>query len=102
MWDCAATGFDACSTASNHSMDGGAAGVDQTIELLDAAGIETTGTARSAEERFPNLYEVREVTVGQLTGGEIEIVSGLEDGDTIAVLGASNLTEGMKVRPLGD
>jgi len=44
----------------------------------------------------------REVTVGRLTGDEIEIVSGLEDGDTIAILGASNLTEGMKVRPLGD
>ena len=26
----------------------------------------------------------------------------LEDGDTIAILGVSNLTEGMKVRPLGD
>jgi RND family efflux transporter MFP subunit len=44
----------------------------------------------------------REVAVGLLTGGEIEIVSGLEDGDTIAILGASNLTEGMKVRPAGE
>jgi RND family efflux transporter MFP subunit len=44
----------------------------------------------------------REVVVGQLTGDEIEILGGLEDGDTIAILGASNLTEGMKVRPLAD
>ncbi len=44
----------------------------------------------------------REVVLGQMTGVEIEILSGLEDGDTIAILGASNLTEGMKVRPLGD
>ena len=44
----------------------------------------------------------REVAPGQITGDEIEILSGLEDGDTIAILGASNLTEGMKVRPLGD
>ena len=44
----------------------------------------------------------REVEVGHLTGNEIEILSGLEDGETIAILGASNLTEGMKVRPLGD
>jgi len=43
----------------------------------------------------------RSVTVGQLTGDEIEILEGLQDGDTIAVLGASNLSEGMKVRPLG-
>jgi RND family efflux transporter MFP subunit len=44
----------------------------------------------------------REVVLGTMTGDEIEILSGLEDGDTIAILGASNLTEGMKVRPLGD
>ncbi len=44
----------------------------------------------------------REVVIGQLTGDEIEILSGLEDGDTIAILGAKNLTEGMKVRPLAD
>ena len=36
------------------------------------------------------------------TGDEIEIVSGLQEGDTIAILGASNLTEGMKVRHQGD
>ena len=44
----------------------------------------------------------REVELGQTTGGQIEILSGLEDGDTIAILGASNLVEGMKVRPLDD
>jgi RND family efflux transporter MFP subunit len=44
----------------------------------------------------------REVVIGLLTGDEIEILSGLEDGDTIAILGAKNLTEGMKVRPLAD
>jgi len=43
----------------------------------------------------------RSVTVGQMTGNEIEILDGLQDGDIIAVLGASNLSEGMKVRPLG-
>jgi RND family efflux transporter MFP subunit len=44
----------------------------------------------------------REVVIGILTDDEIEILSGLEDGETIAILGASNLTQGMKVRPLGD
>jgi multidrug efflux pump subunit AcrA (membrane-fusion protein) len=48
------------------------------------------------------MVNAREVVVGLLTGGEIEILSGLEDGDTIAILGASNLTEGMKVRPMDD
>lgn len=45
------TGFDACSTASNHSLDGGAEGVRRTLSALDAAGLPHAGTARSAAER---------------------------------------------------
>ena len=52
--------------------------------------------------RFPASLVRREVVLGRMTGDQIEILSGIEDGDTIAILGASNLTEGMKVRPLGD
>jgi RND family efflux transporter MFP subunit len=44
----------------------------------------------------------RAVTVGQMTGDEIEILDGLKDGEKITVLGSSNLGEGMKVRPLGE
>ena len=44
----------------------------------------------------------RVVTVGQMTGDEIEILEGLNDGEQITVLGSSNLSEGMKVRPLGE
>ncbi len=44
----------------------------------------------------------RAVTVGLMTSDEIEILEGLQDGDRIAVLGASNLSEGMKVRRLGE
>ena len=53
-------------------------------------------------EQSAGVVNARQVVVGPLSGGEIEIVSGLEDGDTIAILGASNLTEGMKVRPMDD
>jgi poly-gamma-glutamate synthesis protein (capsule biosynthesis protein) len=62
----AAAGFDACSTASNHSLDGGTAGVARTIELLRAAGVEPTGTAAVPEDRLPDLFEVNGVTVGFL------------------------------------
>ncbi|MCJ7726539.1 MAG: CapA family protein, partial [Acidimicrobiia bacterium] len=62
----AGAGFDACSTASNHSIDGGMETLSQTIELLAAVGVATTGTARTAEERFPNLYDVNGVTVGHM------------------------------------
>lgn len=43
-----ATGWDACSTASNHSLDQGQAGIDSTLEALDRAGIGHAGTASSA------------------------------------------------------
>ncbi len=46
----AATGFDRCSTASNHAYDRGATGVASTIDALVAAGISPAGTARSAAE----------------------------------------------------
>ncbi|MEV2247973.1 CapA family protein [Streptomyces sp. NPDC049970] len=45
-----ATGFDSCSTASDHSLDDGAAGIGRTLDALDEAGIAHAGTARSAAE----------------------------------------------------
>jgi poly-gamma-glutamate synthesis protein (capsule biosynthesis protein) len=46
----AATGFDRCTTSSNHSWDAGMAGVTTTLAALDAAGVTHVGTARSADE----------------------------------------------------
>lgn len=63
----AAAGWDTCSTASNHSLDAGFAGVASTLEVLDAAGIGHAGTARSPEERAPTIYEVNGVTVGHIS-----------------------------------
>jgi hypothetical protein len=37
-----------------------------------------------------------------MTGDEIEILEGLTDGEKITIMGSSNLSEGMKVRPLGE
>ena len=42
------------------------------------------------------------VKVGAATGGQVEIVDGLQPGDRIAVAGVTFLREGMKVRDLGD
>jgi poly-gamma-glutamate synthesis protein (capsule biosynthesis protein) len=44
------TGYDACSTASNHTFDQGAAGVKRTLDALDAAGIAHAGSARTPTE----------------------------------------------------
>jgi poly-gamma-glutamate synthesis protein (capsule biosynthesis protein) len=43
-----ATGWDACSTASNHTLDQGQAGVDATLRALDRAGVRHAGSASSA------------------------------------------------------
>ncbi|MFB7709870.1 CapA family protein [Streptomyces sp. NPDC056105] len=44
------TGYDACSTASNHALDDGAAGIDRTLDAMDRVGIRHTGSARTAAE----------------------------------------------------
>ncbi len=44
------TGYDACSTASNHTFDQGSAGIERTLDTLDAAGIAHTGSARTRAE----------------------------------------------------
>lgn len=46
----ASAGYDGCSTASNHSLDRGFAGVTTTLDTFDANGLGHTGTARTAEE----------------------------------------------------
>jgi hypothetical protein len=46
----AATGYDACSTASNHTLDDGADGIRRTLDALDTAGIRHHGSARTAAE----------------------------------------------------
>ncbi len=44
-------GWDACTTASNHSMDAGVDGIVETADLLEAAGVAHVGTFRAAAER---------------------------------------------------
>ncbi|WP_343035811.1 CapA family protein [Isoptericola sediminis] len=52
-------GWDGCSTASNHSVDRGYAGVVTTLDALDAAGMGHVGTARSHREQSrPQRYEL--------------------------------------------
>ncbi|MEV0717558.1 CapA family protein [Asanoa sp. NPDC050611] len=61
-------GFDTCSTASNHSLDTGMAGIKRTLDNLDRVGIRHTGTARSpAEATKPTILAVRGVRVAHLS-----------------------------------
>jgi poly-gamma-glutamate synthesis protein (capsule biosynthesis protein) len=64
----AAAGFDGCSTASNHSLDQGLAGIAATLDVLDAAGLGHAGTARSAtERRRTQTHDVHGVRVAHLS-----------------------------------
>jgi len=62
-----AAGFDGCSTASNHSLDQGPAGVARTIADFDTVGLGHTGTAASAADREkPAFYTVKGVKIAHL------------------------------------
>ncbi len=50
-------GFTLLTTANNHSMDTGKAGLIRTLDKLDAYGIEHFGTYRSQEERDQIFYK---------------------------------------------
>lgn len=63
-------GFDACTTASNHSLDQGFEGLVRTANLLDAEGVVPVGTFRTrAERREPVI-----LTTGQ--GVRVGLVAG--------------------------
>lgn len=80
------TGYDACTTASNHTFDKAAAGVDRTLDFLDDAGLAHAGSARSpAEAEEPTLIDV-ETTEGPVTVGLLSYTYGFNgipypDGD---------------------
>jgi poly-gamma-glutamate synthesis protein (capsule biosynthesis protein) len=60
-------GFDGCSTASNHAMDQGAAGVARTLDAMDKAGLGHAGTARTADEaQKVTTYDLKGVKVAHL------------------------------------
>ncbi len=61
------TGWTACSTASNHTLDQGQRGVDSTIRALNRAGVAHTGSFTSAAaRRTPLIMTVNGVRVAFL------------------------------------
>lgn len=61
------TGWDACDTASNHSLDQGQAGIAETAAALDHAGIRHTGSfAQPAGRRRTLLLHAKGVRVALL------------------------------------
>lgn len=64
-----AVGYDGCTTASNHSMDAGVKGVLRTLDALDAAGMVSTGSYRSA-------LEAKKPLVIQVGGAKVAVIAG--------------------------
>jgi poly-gamma-glutamate synthesis protein (capsule biosynthesis protein) len=62
-----ATGFDACSTASNHSVDRGQSGIDSTRRALSRARVRHTGVfTNPRQRRRPLILRARGVKVALL------------------------------------
>lgn len=61
-------GIDVLSTANNHSLDTGYAGLESTINYLDDAGISHTGTFKSQENQNSILFkEVNDIKIAFLS-----------------------------------
>lgn len=58
-------GYDTCSTASNHTLDQGTAGIKRTLDALDAAGVKHTGSYRTEGDS----HDVDMLTVTPKQGG---------------------------------
>jgi len=73
-----ATGWDVCSTASNHTLDLGQGGISSTIRVLDRAGLRHAGSYRSAAaRRRTTMLRVKGVRVAflsytQVSNGQVQ------------------------------
>jgi hypothetical protein len=66
------TGWDVCSTASNHTLDQGQEGIDQTNRTLDREGVAHAGSYSSrAESEEPTIVDVEGVEVAFLAYTEM-------------------------------
>jgi poly-gamma-glutamate capsule biosynthesis protein CapA/YwtB (metallophosphatase superfamily) len=59
------SGWDACSTASNHSLDQGQSGINSTVKAFDRRGIENTGVFSSRRaSRRPTIIKTPGLEIG--------------------------------------
>ena len=61
------SGFDRCSTASNHAYDRGIDGIDATISALTASGLGQSGMASVANDIEPKIFLVKGVKLTHLS-----------------------------------
>ena len=67
-------GYDVCTTASNHSVDQGFAGLRRTLEGFERAGILTAGTARTEQEaKRPTIFRAKNGVKGGVVSGSFSL-----------------------------
>lgn len=64
-----AVGYDACTTASNHTIDQGTAGLERTLDALDDRGLDHTGSYRSESD-------AGELLVLETDAADIAVITG--------------------------
>ncbi|MFD1213171.1 CapA family protein, partial [Arthrobacter sp. GCM10027362] len=73
-----AAGIDACTLANNHVLDFGIRGLEETLDVLHAAGVRTAGAGRNADQAWQPAV---------LAGGQVQVwavgmdSSGVERGN---------------------
>ncbi|AYY12771.1 CapA family protein [Actinobacteria bacterium YIM 96077] len=72
----AETGYDACTTASNHVFDQGADGVQRTLDTLEEHGLAHAGSARTKEESQEQTIISVETPEGSVNVGLISYTFG--------------------------
>jgi hypothetical protein len=90
----ASTGWDVCSTASNHTLDQGQEGIEATNRTLDRAGIAHAGSygSRGQSER-PLIVEVAGVKVAFLAYTEMTNGIPLPEPWSVALAKASRILD---------
>ena len=63
----ATAGWDRCSTASNHTLDRGFAGIVRTVDTFDAYGLGQVGMARTPDEIEPRVFETNGIGITHLS-----------------------------------
>src|SRR3954454_18198605 len=71
-----ATGWDVCDTASNHSLDQGQSGIDDTGKALDSAKVAHTGS-------FPSAKAQRHITMLNVDGVKVAFLAYTTDTNGI-------------------
>ncbi|MEA2125067.1 MAG: hypothetical protein QOI80_1849 [Solirubrobacteraceae bacterium] len=71
------TGWDACSTASNHTVDQGQSGVDSTLRALNRYGVRHAGSA-------PSAARARHITILGAKGVKVALLAYTEMTNGIA------------------